>query len=175
MVICDALYDAGGSLGVNLILGGYDVKSKLGRLTATHPHGSMDVVPFAALGSGGLAAMAVLESRYHPGLSREQGMELVKSAVLAGIKNDLGSGSQVDMCVLGPKGAVEYTRGVIPEQQLTANEEEQEDEFTSQEKTSNGVNGFGNLPFSVNSRRVVASQQDESTRLEKWDALLGFK
>lgn len=60
----DALYDSGGSLGVNLILGGYDVQSKSGRLTAIHPHGSMDVVPFAALGSRGLAAMAVLESRY---------------------------------------------------------------------------------------------------------------
>jgi 20S proteasome subunit beta 2 len=171
----DALYDAGGSLGVNLILGGYDVQSKTGRLTAIHPHGSMDVVPFAALGSGGLAAMAVLESRYHPELTREEGIELVKSAVLAGIENDLGSGSQVDLCVLGPEGAVEYTRAVVPEQQLETDEEDRGDEFTSEEKESSGVNGFGNLPFAVNSHRMVASQHDESMRLEKWDALLGFK
>lgn len=68
-----------------MIVGGYDdVQSQSGgRLTAIHPHGSMDVVPFAALGSGGLAAMAVLESRYHPGLTRQEGIDLVKSAVLA--------------------------------------------------------------------------------------------
>jgi 20S proteasome subunit beta 2 len=134
----------------------------------------MDVVPFAALVSGGLAATAVLESRYHPGLFREQGIELVKSAVLAGIENDLGSGIQVDACVLGPEGAVEYTRAVVPEQQLIANEDDQGDESTLEEKTSNGVNGFGNVPFAVNSCRVVASQHDESTRLKKWDALLGL-
>ena len=39
---------------------------------------------------------------------------------------------------------------------------------------SNGVNGFGNVPFAVNSRRVAASQNDELTRLKKWDALLGL-
>jgi 20S proteasome subunit beta 2 len=138
------LNDAGGSLGVNLILGGYDVKSQLGRLrlTTIHPHGSMDVVPFAALGSGGLAAMAVLQSPDHPGLSRE--------------------------------GAVEYNRAVVPEQQHIAYEDDQGDESTLEEKTSNGVNDFGNVPFAVNSRRVVASQHDESTRLKKWDALLGL-
>jgi hypothetical protein len=40
--------------------------------------------------------------------------------------------------------------------------------FLLEEKTSNGVNDFGNVPFAVNSRRVVASQ------LKKWDALLGL-
>ena len=129
----------------------------------------MDVVPFAGLGSGGFAAMAVLESPDHPGLSREQGIELVKSAeLLPGIENDLGSGSQVDICVLRPEGAVEYTRAVVPEQQLIANEDDQGDESTLEEKTSNGVNDFGNVPFAVNSRRVVSSQ------LKKWGALLGL-
>lgn len=136
----------------------------------------MDVVPFAALVSGGLAAMAVLESPDHPGLSREQGIELVTSAeLLPGIENDLGSGSQVDICVLRPaEGAVEYTRAVVPEQQLIANEDAQGDESTLEEQTSNGVNDFGNVPFAVNSRRAVASQHDELTRLKKWDALLGL-
>jgi 20S proteasome subunit beta 2 len=176
----NALCDSGGSLGVNLIVGGYDdVQSQSGgRLIAIHPHGSMDVVPFAALGSGGLAAMAVLESRYHPGLTRQEGIDLVKSAVVAGIQNDLGSGSQVDLCVLGPLGVVEYTRAVVPEQQLdddTDNEEDGNDFVTFEEKESSGDNGFGNLPFAVNSHRMVASQHEESMRLETWDALLGFK
>jgi hypothetical protein len=99
----------------------------------------------------------------------------VNSAVLAGIENDLGSGSQVDLCVLGPEGAVEYTRAVVPEQQLETDEEHRGDELTAEEMESSGVNGFGNLPFAVNSHRMVASQHEESTRLVKWDALLGFK
>lgn len=169
-----------GSLGVNLIVGGYDdVQSQSGgRLTAIHPHGSMDVVPFAALGSGGLAAMAVLESRYHPGLTRQEGIDLVKSAVLAGIQNDLGSGSQVDLCVLGPHSMVEYTRAVVPEQELdddTDNEEDGNEFVTFEEKESSGANGFGNLPLAVNSHRMVASQNEKSMRLETWDTLLGFK
>jgi len=58
------LYQRGGSCQANLIVGG--ICPQLGRpfLRAIHPHGSMDHddVTFAALGSGGLAAMAVLES-----------------------------------------------------------------------------------------------------------------
>ena len=171
------LYNAGGSLGVNLILGGYDVPSNMGRLTAIHPHGSMDVVPFAALGSGGLAAMAVLESRYRPSMTKEEGIQLVKDAVLAGIENDLGSGSQVDLCVLGPNGSVDYQQGVVPEKELDrlANHDESIDETIMNDKASSGVNGFGNLPFAVNSRRVIASQHDESTRIEKWNSILGLR
>ena len=52
-----------GNLGVNLLVGGYDDTSRHAHLAAIHPHGSMDVVNYAALGSGGLAATGVLESR----------------------------------------------------------------------------------------------------------------
>lgn len=43
-------------------------------------------------------------------LQREEAMELVKDAISAGIFNDLGSGSNVDLCVI-TKGAVDYRRG----------------------------------------------------------------
>jgi 20S proteasome subunit beta 2 len=181
-------YQGGGSLGVNLILGGYDVQcnNSTGRLVAIHPHGSMDVVPYSALGSGGLAAMAVLESRYSPNLTRSEGIELVKQAVVAGIENDLGSGSQVDLCVLGPGGSVDYQQGVVPEQTLdstTTNHDASMDESildnhngnsNANDTESKGVNGFGNLPFAINSRRVIASNTDETTRIAKWDSLLGL-
>jgi 20S proteasome subunit beta 2 len=84
-----------GQIGANLVLGGVDPFTDQPVLVAIHPHGSIDVVPYTALGSGGLSAMGVLESRYHVDMTMEEGIELVKSAVLAGIKNDLGSGSQV--------------------------------------------------------------------------------
>lgn len=39
----------------------------------------------------------------------EQGKLLVRNAIAAGIFNDLGSGSNVDVCVIR-KGSVEYIR-----------------------------------------------------------------
>ena len=80
---------------LGLVLGGVDPYTQHPILAAIHPHGSMDVVPYTALGSGGLAAMGVLEAGFRVDMNLEDGIELVKSAVLAGIKNDLGSGSQV--------------------------------------------------------------------------------
>ena len=94
-MIREDLIRGGGQIGANLVLGGVDPYTKHPVLTAIHPHGSMDVVPFTALGSGGLAAMGVLEACFKVDMTLEEGIELVKSAVVAGIKNDLGSGSQV--------------------------------------------------------------------------------
>jgi len=98
-MIREDLTKGGGQIGANLVLGGVDPFTQQPVLTAIHPHGSIDVIPYTALGSGGLAAMGVLEARYHVDMTMEEGVELVKEAVLAGIKNDLGSGSQVSSCV----------------------------------------------------------------------------
>jgi len=98
-MIREDLTKGGGQVGANLVLGGVDPFTKQPVLTAIHPHGSIDVVPYTALGSGGLAAMGVLEANYHVDMTMEEGVELVKDAVLAGINNDLGSGSQVSTCV----------------------------------------------------------------------------
>jgi len=96
-MIREELTRGGGEIGANLVLGGVDPFTKQPILTAIHPHGSIDVVPYTALGSGGLAAMGVLESGYDADMTLDEGVALVKSAVLAGIKNDLGSGSQVSV------------------------------------------------------------------------------
>jgi len=64
-------YDGQGEIGVNLILGG--VYQHIPYLKAVHPHGSMDLNFLrAALGSGGLAAMFILKSRYQPDLAHLQ-------------------------------------------------------------------------------------------------------
>lgn len=34
-----------------------------------YPHGSTDTLPFATMGSGSLAAMAIFESKYREGLT----------------------------------------------------------------------------------------------------------
>lgn len=61
------------------------------------------------MGSGSLAAMAVFESKWKPNLSEEEAKQLVSEAIQAGIFNDLGSGSNVDMCVI-KKGSIKYIK-----------------------------------------------------------------
>jgi 20S proteasome subunit beta 2 len=176
----DALYSSSG-LGANLIVGG--VWQGEAYLRAIHPHGSMDVdLPFCALGSGGLAAMGVLERDYRSTLSVPEAIELVQAAIVAGIRNDLGSGSQVDLCVISPDGTSRLERCVVPEEELevvvpTATEEEAETTTTEPGVNGNndmGVNGFGNLPFSVKSRKVRLETNESELQLSQWDDLLGL-
>lgn len=61
-------------------------------------------------GSGSLAAMAVFEAGWKPNLTEEEGKKLVRDAIAAGIFNDLGSGSNVDLCVIRNTGPAQYLR-----------------------------------------------------------------
>mmetsp|Transcript_8247 Transcript_8247/g.15531 ORF Transcript_8247/g.15531 Transcript_8247/m.15531 type:complete len:452 (+) Transcript_8247:85-1440(+) len=172
--IREELVKGRGQIGANLVLGGVDPFTDRPVLVAIHPHGSIDVVPYTALGSGGLAAMGVLESRYHVDMTMEEGIELVKSAVLAGIKNDLGSGSQVDLIIIKPD-EVKYQRGVVMEEELVFSEDDDAIEkelfrrhaFSSESNKViiGGVNGFGSLPYQIKSRKTIIV--DESIAVEK--------
>lgn len=99
-----------GYIGAHMVLGGYDATGP--HLFTVHPHGSTDKLPYVTMGSGSLAAMSVFESRWKPGMTREEGIELVKNAIESGIFNDLGSGSNVDVCVI-TKGNTEYLRNYV--------------------------------------------------------------
>ncbi|XAR64471.1 Proteasome endopeptidase complex [Bertholletia excelsa] len=101
------LFSYQGYVSAALVLGGVDVTGP--HLHTIYPHGSTDTLPFATMGSGSLAAMAVFESKYHEGLTRDEGINLVREAICSGIFNDLGSGSNVDVCVI-TKGSTEYLR-----------------------------------------------------------------
>ncbi|CAA7394296.1 unnamed protein product [Spirodela intermedia] len=101
------LFSYQGYVSAALVLGGVDVTGP--HLHTIYPHGSTDTLPFATMGSGSLAAMAVFESKYREGLTRDEGISLVSEAICSGIFNDLGSGSNVDVCVI-TKDQVEYLR-----------------------------------------------------------------
>ena len=73
------------------------------------PHGSTDALPYATMGSGSLNAMAVFEAGYKDDMSRDEAVALVAAAIRSGIYNDLGSGSNVDVCVITRDG-VDYKR-----------------------------------------------------------------
>ncbi|XP_018554681.2 proteasome subunit beta type-7 isoform X2 [Lates calcarifer] len=96
-----------GYIGAALVLGGVDCNGP--HLYSIYPHGSTDKLPYVTMGSGSLAAMAVFEDRYKPDMEEEAAKQLVRDAIAAGIFNDLGSGSNIDLCVI-TKGKVDYIR-----------------------------------------------------------------
>ncbi|XP_046714992.1 proteasome subunit beta type-10 [Silurus meridionalis] len=97
-----------GHIGSSLIVGGVDITGF--QLFTIYPHGSYDKLPFAAMGSGGAAAISVFEDRYKPNMELDEAKQLVRDAIAAGIFCDLGSGSNIDLCVITEKG-VDYLRG----------------------------------------------------------------
>ncbi|KAH8317526.1 hypothetical protein KR074_011619, partial [Drosophila pseudoananassae] len=107
MLLRRTLFRYHGHIGAALVMGGVDRKGP--QIYCIYPCGSNDKLPYAAMGSGTLAAMSVLEHSWRPDLDVDQGKQLVREAISAGVFNDLGSGSNIDLCVVTAKGA-EYLR-----------------------------------------------------------------
>lgn len=96
-----------GYIGAALVLGGVDVTGP--HLYSIYPHGSTDKLPYVTMGSGSLAAMAVFEDKFRPDMEEEEAKKLVSEAIAAGIFNDLGSGSNIDLCVIS-KSKLDFLR-----------------------------------------------------------------
>lgn len=102
------LFQYQGHVSAALVLGGVDIDGP--HLYTIYPHGSTDKLPFVTMGSGSLAAMAMFEAGYKDDMTEEEAKALVHQAISAGVYNDLGSGSNVDLCVI-TKDKVNYLRG----------------------------------------------------------------
>ncbi len=88
-----------GHIGAYLVVAGVDPTGT--HLFTVHAHGSTDKLPYVTMGSGSLAAMSVFETKWKPeALSRDEAVALCSEAIEAGIFNDLGSGSNVDVIVI---------------------------------------------------------------------------
>jgi len=97
-----------GHVSAALVLGGVD--STGAHLHTVYPHGSTDKLPFVTMGSGSLAAMSVFESEYKDDLTETEARDMVCKAIRAGIFNDLGSGSNVDICIIRNDKSVSMMR-----------------------------------------------------------------
>ncbi|CAL1295206.1 unnamed protein product [Larinioides sclopetarius] len=97
------LYRYQGYVSAALILGGVDLSGP--SIYSVAPHGSSEKLLFSSMGSGSLAAMSVLEKEWKPYLKLDEAKLLVCKAIAAGIFNDLGSGSNIDLCVITGTGA----------------------------------------------------------------------
>lgn len=87
-----------GHIGADLVVAGVDPTGS--QLFTVHAHGSTDKLPYVTMGSGSLAAMSVFETQWKGELTREEAVKICSDAIQAGIWNDLGSGSNVDVCVI---------------------------------------------------------------------------
>ena len=105
--ISSHVFRYGGHIGLHAIVGGFDVKGP--QLFEVSADGHFKAGPFLTMGSGSLAAMAILENGYREGMTQDEAQALVIKAIEAGIFHDLGSGSNVDVCIIKNK-KVEYKR-----------------------------------------------------------------
>ena len=87
-----------GHIGAYLVVAGVDPTGT--HLFTVHAHGSTDKLPYVTMGSGSLAAMSIFESTWKPNLDQAGAIKVCSEAIMAGIFNDLGSGSNVDVCVI---------------------------------------------------------------------------
>lgn len=87
-----------GHIGAYLVVAGVDPTGA--HLFTVHAHGSTDKLPYVTMGSGSLAAMSVFETQWKSQMTRDEAIKLTSDAIQAGIFNDLGSGSNVDVCVI---------------------------------------------------------------------------
>ncbi|KAG6964742.1 hypothetical protein JG688_00007574 [Phytophthora aleatoria] len=105
------LFQYQGHVSAALVLGGVDITGP--HLYTIYPHGSTDKLPFVTMGSGSLAAMSVFEHGYKDDMTEDDAKKLVQEAILAGIFNDLGSGSNVDVTIIKKvNGKVEVVKEI---------------------------------------------------------------
>lgn len=108
------LYRYQGHIGAYLVVAGCDPTGA--HLFTVHAHGSTDKLPYVTMGSGSLAAMAIFETMWQPDMTKDEAVNLCAEAIQAGIFNDLGSGSNVDVCVITPEKATLLRNHIQPNQ-----------------------------------------------------------
>jgi 20S proteasome subunit beta 2 len=113
------LFQYQGHIGAYLVVAGVD-PTGVGLYTV-HAHGSTDKLPYVTMGSGSLAAMSVFETQWKSSLTEEEAVELCSNAIQAGIFNDLGSGSNVDVCII-KKDITTLKRGHVKPNQRSKKE-----------------------------------------------------
>jgi len=105
------LFQYQGHISAALVLGGCDINGPT--IYQIHPHGSTAKLNYTTMGSGSLAAMAIFESSWKEDMDENEAVELVQRAIGAGIFNDLGSGSNCDVCVIRTDQSVDYRRNDV--------------------------------------------------------------
>jgi len=88
---------------VQILIGGMDPRVGPKIYSLDPLGGRIEEDKFVSTGSGSPMAYGVLEDRYTPGLSVEEGIELAARALESAMKRDSASGNGMQFCVITPE------------------------------------------------------------------------
>ena len=88
-----------------MIIGGYSLKEQKGKLYGVDLLGTLyEEENFISFGSGSPFSLGVLESDWKAGLTKNQGIELIKTAISSSRERDAASGFNIQICTIDKEG-----------------------------------------------------------------------
>lgn len=96
------LFPYQGYIGAHMIIGGVDHNGPC--VYSISSAGNYHKAPFCANGSGSLYCTSVIENGFRKDMEMKEAMDLAAEGIWAGIHNDLGSGSIINICVVKKDG-----------------------------------------------------------------------
>lgn len=88
-----------------MIVGGYSLKENAGRLYGIDLLGTLyEEDKFISFGSGSPFSLGVLEADWKPNMTKEDGIELVKTAISSSRERDAASGFKIQICSIDKEG-----------------------------------------------------------------------
>lgn len=88
-----------------MIIGGYSVEEKKGKLYGVDLLGTLfEEESFISFGSGSPFSLGVLEADWKPNMSKEEGIELIKTAISSSRERDAASGYKIQICTIDKEG-----------------------------------------------------------------------
>ncbi len=91
-----------------MIVGGYSTHDQKGRLYGVDLLGTLfEEDKFISFGSGSTFSLGVLEADWKPEMSKEEGIELIKTAITSSKERDAASGYHIQICSIDKDGFVQ--------------------------------------------------------------------
>ncbi|KKM89151.1 hypothetical protein LCGC14_1251610, partial [marine sediment metagenome] len=104
--VCRNILFSGRSFFMSLmIVGGYSIKEQTGKLFGIDMLGTLyEEDSFLSFGSGSPFSLGVLEADWKPNMTKEEGIELIKTAITSSRTRDAGSGYALQICTIDKEG-----------------------------------------------------------------------
>ena len=88
-----------------MIIGGYSVKEEKGKLYGIDLLGTLyEEDQYISFGSGSPFSLGVLEAEWKPNMTKEEGIELIKTAISSSRERDAASGFKIQICTIDKEG-----------------------------------------------------------------------
>lgn len=88
-----------------MIVGGYSLKENAGRLYGIDLLGTLyEEDKFISFGSGSPFSLGVLEADWKPNMTKEDGIEIIKTAISSSRERDAASGFKIQICSIDKEG-----------------------------------------------------------------------